>query len=402
MFQESAGGFLKPDSAFIIMNRKRRWLLVSVYLPLVLLVGLTSWVLFQQQEPSLGGEPLSHHLLKLQDGQSDIRASSLEYVRAHSAEFGPYCLKTLSGQSNVIQTWLESLQGRLAPTRIGRKLGVKNPRINLRIRAMSALALGVLDVPLEKKIQALKVGLYDNDRQTRMESVKSLAALGAHSLQILEPALMDKRSGVRNASLYGVYLLGPEASPALESLKNLLINEDLSLDPLSFEVFQRVGPEAAEVLGNALNTTNVVKRFRLLKAIVSLGNSIYPYRDHFIAGLKHPSSKIRSESARALMAGGQVHAEVAALLFPLLKDEEVEVRLSVVQLLNQRVPFTEPAIRDLLLLLEDDEKEIRRMAGFMLERLTPKASASKEALREALKSENIFVREVAARALANE
>ena len=42
------------------------------------------------------------------------------------------------------------------------------------------------------------------------------------------------------------------------------------------------------------------------------------------------------------------------------------------------------------------------MAGFMLERLTPKASASKEALREALKSENIFVREVAAKALANE
>ena len=171
---------------------------------------------------------------------------------------------------------------------------------------------------------------------------------------------------------------------------------------MSFEVFQRVGPEAAEVLGNALNTTNVVKRFRLLKAIVSLGNSIYPYRDHFIAGLKHPSSKIRSESARALMAGGQVHAGVAALLFPLLKDEEAEVRLSVVQLLNQRVPFTEPAIRDLLLLLEDDEKEIRRIAGFMIERLTPKAPASKEALREALKSENVFVREVAAKALANE
>ena len=97
-----------------------------------------------------------------------------------------------------------------------------------------------------------------------------------------------------------------------------------------------------------------------------------------------------------------MHAEVAALLFPLLKDEEVEVRLSVVQLLNQRVPFTEPAIRDLLLLLEDDEKEIRRTAGFILERLTPKAPASKEALREALKSENIFVREVAAKALANE
>ncbi len=97
-----------------------------------------------------------------------------------------------------------------------------------------------------------------------------------------------------------------------------------------------------------------------------------------------------------------MHAGVAALLFPLLKDEEVEVRLSVVQLLNQRVPFTEPAIRDLLLLLEDDEKEIRRIAGFMLERLTPKAPASKEALREALKSENIFIREVAARALANE
>ena len=121
LFQESAGGFFKPDSGFMIMNRKRRWLLVSLYLPLVLLVGLIGWVLFQQQEPSLGGEPLSHHLLKLQDGHSDIRASSLEYVKAHSAEFGPYCLRILSRRSNVIQTWLESLQGRLAPKTWGEK-----------------------------------------------------------------------------------------------------------------------------------------------------------------------------------------------------------------------------------------------------------------------------------------
>ena len=71
MFQQRAGGFFYSESGFIIMNRKRRWLLVSVYLPLGLLVGLIVWVLFQLQEPSLNGEPLSHHLLKLQDGHSD-------------------------------------------------------------------------------------------------------------------------------------------------------------------------------------------------------------------------------------------------------------------------------------------------------------------------------------------
>jgi HEAT repeat protein len=384
-----------------MMTQKRRWLLVCLCLPLVLLVGLVSWIWFQQQEPTLDGEPLSQHLLRLHAPHADVRASSLEFVKAHPDEFGPYCLQLLSKETTTMQAWLERVQTKLAPTRLGRKLGVKSPRLKLQVRAMSALALAVLDVPVEEKIQALKVGLYDADRQTRMESVKSLATLGPASLPILEPALTDSAIGfVMPLSM--ACILGPEAKPALESLKDLLINEDFSTDPLNYEVFWRVGPEAAEVLGQALDTANAVQQFRILKAMVSLRRYIYPYRDHFIAGLKHANPKVRSESARALMAAGRVFAEVAALLFPLLKDEESEVRLTALQLLNQRVNFTEPAIPEFLLLLEDDEKEIRRIAGTILERLTPKTTDSKEALKDALNSENIFVREVAAKALANE
>ena len=385
-----------------MMTRKRRWFLVCLGLPLVLLVGFISWIWFLQQEPTLDGETLSQHLLRLHDAHADVRASSLEYVKAYPDVFGPYCLQLLSKKTTTMQAWLERFQTSFAPTRLGRKLGVKSPRLKLQVRAMSALALAVLDVPIQEKIHALKVGLYDADRQTRMESVKSLATLGASSLPIFEQALADSAIGVRNAALYGMYLLGSEAKPALESVKDLLINEDLSTDPLNYEVFWRVGPESAEVLGNALNTTSAVKRFRLLKAMVPLRRFIYPYRDHFIAGLKHANPKVRSESARALMAAGRVYAEVAALLFPLLKDEETEVRLIALQLLNSRVAFTEPVIPELLVLLEDKEKEIRRLAGHILERLSPKTPTSKEALQKALNSENIFVREVAAKTLANE
>ena len=193
--------------------------------------------------------------------------------------------------------------------------------------------------------------------------------------------------------------MGPEAQPALESIKNLLINEDLNLDPLCFEVFCRIGPEAAHVLGKALSTTNAVAKYRLLKAMVPLRRSIYPYRQMFMEGLEHPDPKVRSESARALIAAGSVHAKVAALLFPLLEDDAPEVRLTALQLLNGLVGFAEPVIPVLLGLLEDDDKEIRRIAGSVLERLSPSTRESKQALEAALISENIFVREVAEKVL---
>src|SRR6056300_682127 len=123
------------------MTRKRRWWLVGLCLPLVLLLGLICWVWFHQQEPTLEGKPLSEHLLKLHAPHADVRASSLEYVKAHSDVFGPYCLQLLSKETTPIQAWLERVQTRLAPTRLGRKLGVKSPKLKLQVRAMSALAL---------------------------------------------------------------------------------------------------------------------------------------------------------------------------------------------------------------------------------------------------------------------
>lgn len=385
-----------------MMTLRRRWLIVCLSIPLFILVTLFGWLWLQQKEPTLDGKPLSNHLLKLHDSHADVRASALKYVQAHQEVFGPYCLRLVSNQNTTMQAWMHRFQQKVAPTRLGQKLGVRNPMYQLKVRAMAALALGVVDLPAAEKISALKVGLYDADRQTRMESVKSLAALGAPSLEVLEASMTDVSIGVRNAGLYGMYLLGPEARPALGSLKDLLINEDLNLDPLSFEIFWRIGPEAADTLGSALNTTNAVAKYRLLKAMIPLRRLIYPYRDQFIEGLKHTAPKVRSESARALISAGRVDAKVAALLFPLLRDDAVEVRLTAVQLLNQRVPFAEPAMPELLLLLEDEEKEIRRIAGFMLERMILKTSASRQALESALNSENIYVREVAGKALANQ
>lgn len=385
-----------------MMTQKRRWLMVGLCLPLVLFLGFIGWIWFQHQEPTIEGVSLSAHLLRLNDGHADVRASALEFVKDHSDVFGPYCLRILSKQTTKVQAWVERAQRSLASTALGQKLGIRGPRNKLLVRAMTALALGVLDIPIEQKLHALNIGLHDADRQTRMESAKSLASIGPPSLQVFRPALTDTAIGVRNAAIYGVYLLGPVAKPALELLKGLLINEDQSVDPLAFEVFRQIGPDSAEVLGNALSTTNAVQKIRLLKAMVPLGRHIYPFRDYFIAGLNHVAPKVRAESARALMSAGGVHAGVAALLFPLLKDETTEVRLTALQLLNQRVPFAEPVIPDLLTLLEDDEKEIRRIAGFMLERLSPKTPESKQALNMALSSENVFVREVAQKTLANE
>ena len=382
------------------MRRLRTWLWLAVVFPVVLAAGILLFFSSVSSEPELNGQPLSEHLLKLRQSDEEVRASTLKLIEDHPSLFGPYCLDMVANGPSSIEQLTDQFQSKYGSTLIGRKLGLRSPMKKYLARTMAATALGVLDVDEAKKLSALRAALYDEDRGLRMESAKVLAQMGSIALDLLEESLGDPSPGVRNAGIYAMYLLGPEAAPALESLKEVLLNKAFNVDGVLFEVFGRIGEPSVPVLIEAMDEADAQDKARIFRALVPLRRHLLPHREVFIAELQHPDSTVKMESVNALMAAGFVDAKITSLLFPLLEDPDPKVRLTVLKQLNSRVPYAEPALEEIVNLLTDDLKEIREFAGFIIERIPLEMEGSKDILNSARHSEFAYVREVAEKRLA--
>ncbi len=382
------------------MRRLRTWLWLAVVFPVVLAAGILIFFWSVSSEPELNGQPLSEHLLKLRQSDEAVRASTFKLIEDHPSLFGPYCLDMVANGPSSIEQLTDQFQSKYGSTLIGRKLGLRSPMKKYLARSMAATALGVLDVDEAKKLTALRAALYDEDRGLRMESAKVLAQMGSLALDLLEESFGDPSPGVRNAGVYAMYLLGPEAAPALESLKELLLNKAYNVDGVLFEVFGRIGEPSVPVLIEAMDGADAQGKAGIFRALVPLRRHLLPHREVFIAELQHPDSTVKMESVNALMAAGFVDAQVTSLLFPLLEDPDPKVRLTVLKQLNSRVPYAEPALEEIVNLLTDDLKEIREFAGFIIERIPLEMEGSKDILNSARHSEFAYVREVSEKRLA--
>lgn len=382
------------------MRRIRTWLWLSAVLSVVLLAGGLAFIWSVSNEPKLNGQPLSEHLLKLQLSDQEVRAVTLKLIAEHPSVFGPYCLDLVANGPSSVEQWTDQFQSKYRSTVIGRKLGLRSPLKKYLARSMAAAALSVLDVGEDQKLNALRSALFDEDRGLRMEASKVLAQMGPVSLGLLKESLGDPDPGVRNAGLYGMYLMGSEARPALEALKQLLLNQSFNVDGVLFEVFARIGQPSVPVLIEAMEGADALGKYRILRALVPLGRHLYAHQKLFIAELQHPDSAVKMESVKALMAAGFVDEKVTSLLFPLLKDPDPNVRLTVLRQLNSRVPYAEPVLADLVALLTDDHKEIRELAGHIIDRIPLKMGGSRDILDSARRSEFAYVREVAEKRLA--
>ena len=381
------------------MRRLSRWLWLAVALPGVLLAGAFLFIWSISQEPKLNGQLLSDHLLKLQLSDQEERNAALDLIAGHPSIFGPYCLDLVANGPTSVELWTDGIQKKYGSTIVGRKLGLRSPLKKYHARSMAAAALGVLDVGEDDKLAALRSALFDGDRGLRMEASKALAQMGAVSLGLLEESLENPDPGVRNAGIYGLYLLGPKAQPALKTLVELLLNPVVNVDGVLYEVFGRIGEPAVAELMEAMEGADAQRKYRILHALVPLGRHLYAHQKVFINELQHPDSTVRMASVNALMAAGFVDAKVTSLLFPLLKDPDPDVRLTVLRQLNSRVPYAEPVLADLVVLLTDDHKEIRELAGFIINRIPLEIEGSKDILESARQSEFAYVREVAERRL---
>jgi len=375
-----------------------RWVQGTV----LLVILLCGWTLVKFAWPTgeVLGKSLDTYLLQLGAPMPKDRESAREVIEQHRERFLARCLQLVSEQPSGLDRWIARMRARVATSRLGRILKVSPPYWDQQKRLMAMRTLGLIQPRLDQVDEVLQSGLRDRDQPFRMEAAKLLASLNPPALEMLEDALEDSDAVVRKAAYYAVYRMGSHAEELTPTLVQCLIKEpQIEPDPLLYEALARMGNRAANELGKRLPEASAPARQRLTKAMIPLGGRCRPYGQWFIEGMRESSPQMRAFSLEAFSVSSWTDQKASEYVFPLLKDEDAMVRLTVLQCMDAHIPLVEDSLEHLLVLLEDQEPEIRRWAQRLIERIPITQTASPKVLSHALESRNLFVRQVASQKL---
>jgi len=375
-----------------------RWVQGTV----LLVILLCGWTLVKFAWPTgeVLGKSLDTYLLQLGAPMPKDRESAREVIEQYRERFLARCLQLVSEQPSGLDRWIARMRARVATSRLGRILKVSPPYWDQQKRLMAMRTLGLIQPRLDQVDEVLRSGLRDRDQPFRMEAAKLLASLNPPALEMLEDALEDSDAVVRKAAYYAVYRMGSHAEELTPTLVQCLIKEpQIEPDPLLYEALARMGNRAANELGKRLPEASAPARQRLTKAMIPLGGRCRPYGQWFIEGMRESSPQMRAFSLEAFSVSSWTDQKASEHVFPLLKDEDAMVRLTVLQCMDAHIPLVEDSLEHLLVLLEDQEPEIRRWAQRLIERMPITQTASPKVLSHALESRNLFVRQVASQKL---
>ena len=375
-----------------------RWVQGTV----LLVILLCGWTLVKFAWPTgeVLGKSLDTYLLQLGAPMPKDRESAREVIEQHRERFLARCLQLVSEQPSGLDRWIARMRARVATSRLGRILKVSPPYWDQQKRLMAMRTLGLIQPRLDQVDEVLRSGLRDRDQPFRMEAAKLLASLNPPALEVLEDALEDSDAVVRKAAYYAVYRMGSHAEELTPTLVQCLIKDpQIEPDPLLYEALARMGNRAANELGKRLPEASAPARQRLTKAMIPLGGRCRPYGQWFIEGMRESSPQMRAFSLEAFSVSSWTDQKASEHVFPLLKDEDAMVRLTVLQCMDAHIPLVEDSLEHLLVLLEDQEPEIRRWAQRLIERMPITQTASPKVLSHALESRNLFVRQVASQKL---
>jgi len=375
-----------------------RWVQGTV----LLVILLCGWALVKFAWPTgeVLGQSLDTYLLQLGAPMPKDRESAREVIEQYRERFLARCLQLVSEQPSGLDRWIARMRARVATSRLGRILKVSPPYWDQQKRLMAMRTLGLIQPRLDQVDEVLRSGLRDRDQPFRMEAAKLLASLNPPALEVLEDALEDSDAVVRKAAYYAVYRMGSHAEELTPTLVQCLIKEpQIEPDPLLYEALARMGNRAANELGKRLPEASAPARQRLTKAMIPLGGRCRPYGQWFIEGMRESSPQMRAFSLEAFSVSSWTDQKASEHVFPLLKDEDAMVRLTVLQCMDAHMPLVEDSLELLLVLLEDQEPEIRRWAQRLIERMPITQTASPKVLSHALESRNLFVRQVASQKL---
>ncbi|MEW6306165.1 MAG: HEAT repeat domain-containing protein [Verrucomicrobiota bacterium] len=256
--------------------------------------------------------------------------------------------------------------------------------------------------PREPVVEGRKLTewLRDFDKGTGPESLKAAEVIRAMGTNVLPRLVQDLRardSAVRDAltstaaslplvrfqfdsprarrlrALQAMRALGPLAAPALPELKTFLTEGDTP--EVAVHTLRAIGADAVPVLMQAAISRNVKTREVAVSTLGSLGAAARPALPVLVQALRDPERGVRGP---AVLAVSQV-AETPELLLPELMacyersqgTNYVWVRYTVAQVVSEFKAPRRQIVAALETMLEDESREVRRVAVRALLRHEP-------------------------------
>ena len=293
------------------------------------------------------------------------------------------------------------------------------------IRDAAVAALG--NTRSAKAIPALTEAIQNKDTKVRADAVQALVKLGRDSLEVMIEASKDKDWQVRRAATDGLGMLG--LADAVPALNRLIVDEDDRVRTAAGLAIARIGPSAklsitplintlkdksdevrdaaayalaklapgndtvVPALIRALRYEDVRARVGAANAIARLGplapSAVFP----LITGLKDMDDSVVLASRLALVKLGP---EAITGILKALREEDARTRLHLIDVLGQIGSEAAPAIHVLLVLLQDEDVQIRNATTLALGLIGGDAKA---ALLKASRGEDKKLAAAAAQAL---
>jgi HEAT repeat protein len=195
------------------------------------------------------------------------------------------------------------------------------------------------------------------DKDLANQAAQTLAQIGPPAATELIKALEDPAAAVQIRALSALGIIGPQASQAVGPVSRFLENKDAKIRALAAWVLGEIGPPAR------------------------------PVADSLAKALRDGDSQVRRLAAEALH---EIGSEMVIRLLPVLKDDDLTIRLSAVQSL---VLFHDrkEAVQALVDAVRDPNIKVRKAAAASLVRLGAEAKIALPSLLDSLNEPDLEV-----------
>ncbi|MHC4405919.1 MAG: HEAT repeat domain-containing protein, partial [Planctomycetota bacterium] len=241
-----------------------------------------------------------------------------------------------------------------------------------QIRVASARALFALDPDPEISRPLVEKALEEVDDEVLVGMLDAMAALGPRAVDRLVDALEHEKTRAHVAYILGQ--IGPEASPAVGALCELLDDDDAEVCREALFALAKIGPGAEAAvprLIEALGSTEGPACYGVCFALGKIGLASMKGRAQLVENLQSDDASLAFVSAWALAQidpeSRQTAARSVAILAAALEEAHGAHRVEAAAALGRLGPLAKSAVPALKKATSDDDPHVRQAAAKALE-----------------------------------
>src|SRR6266540_572373 len=199
---------------------------------------------------------------------------------------------------------------------------------------------------------------------------RSLLKRRANSMPGIGLRLLDDRDRVCIATT-GLYLLGPDAAPALPTLAEYL--GDPGRGYFAAMAMCGAGDVALPYLLKAITETNTAVVQEAFRGLQCLANETESTGPALVPFLQHTNCRVRINAAAILSTRGLLDDRTVPTLVRGLSDADAAVQFDSVQFLFAMRERAKPVVPELLRLMKDSDSIIAKAASNVVAQILPSA-----------------------------